>query len=576
MAGGYISLSFGTATSSGTNNNTYNVPVTLYYYGNGISYNNDSCDYYIWKDGTTDWKTQKGTSSFGTSTSAQTLGTITLKFTKGISAQTVTIKGEFDTNVSLGNLTTTKDLTIPAGNYTWHVKYNTNGGTTVSTQDVTTGATFTVGNGTTPSKTGYSFDSNNSWIDPTGARWPHGNTYTWKYTNGVWGINNNTLTLKANWTPITYSITFHSNPPTENDTDVTIQQTGFVYDSPKQLNANTWSFTGYNFKGWNRNSDDSGQSYGNLESVKNLTTTYNGPVHLYAIWIPEQTNTTLNKAEIRRIISPTKTSESLSGEAIQLIIDWTRGKTATTVHNVTYQLEGDIIQNETPLTTGSETQGVKNIIQTQAFGVGGTVTLTIRDYGTQTIESGTTPLKTITKELQIPTGGYPVHINSEGTAIQFFGLASSSDNGVYSPSMTPDEINNFLQNLNQNFRGSVDWIVEQGASGMWIYRKWASGIAECWGRYTASNISISAAWGTEKNAYSTSLGSLTYPFTFIDTPISQITDATSSGRGWFIRNSDNESNSSTGTIYIIAPTQYTGTNAISTVTINIYAIGRWQ
>ena len=27
-----------------------------------------------------------------------------------------------------------------------------------------------------------------------------------------------------------------------------------------------------------------------------------------------------------------------------------------------------------------------------------------------------------------------------------------------------------------------DYIVEQGTSGIWTYRKWASGIAECWGR----------------------------------------------------------------------------------------------
>lgn len=574
MAG--LSLSFGTATSSG---NTYSIPISLYLTGNGVSWNGDQCPLWIWEGSwsTSDPNDYESSSSFTKSTSAQLLGSTTMSFTKGTSARDVTIYGQFNTDTTdFGNLVTNKTLTIPAGSYTNYVKYNTDGGSTVSTQTVTTNSSFKVGNNTTPTKTGYIFDSAHSWVDPTNALWPHGNTYTWKYSNGVWGITNNTLTLKAKWTPITYSITFHSNPPTENGTDATTQQTGFVYDSPKQLNANTWSFTGYNFKGWNKNSDDSGQSYGNLESVKNLTTTSNGIVHLYAIWVPEQTNTTLNKAEIRRVISTTNTTESLSGEAIQLIIDWTRGKTATTLHNVTYQLEGDIVQSETSLTTGSETQGVKNIIQARAFGVGGTVTLTIRDYGTQTIESGVTPLKTITKELQIPTGGYPVHINSEGTAIQFFGLASGSDRGVYSPSMTPDEINNFLQNLNQNFRGSVDWIVEQGANGMWIYRKWASGIAECWGRYAASNVSISASWGTEKNAYSASLGSLDYPFTFIDTPVSQITDASSSGRGWLIRNSDSESSSSTGTIYIIAPTQYTGANAIPTVIINIYAIGRWQ
>ena len=32
--------------------------------------------------------------------------------------------------------------------------------------------------------------------------------------------------------------------------------------------------------------------------------------------------------------------------------------------------------------------------------------------------------------------------------------------------------------------GLADFIVEQGTSGIWTYRKWNSGIAECWGTYT--------------------------------------------------------------------------------------------
>lgn len=146
------------------------------------------------------------------------------------------------------------------------------------------------------------------------------------------------------------------------------------------------------------------------------------------------------------------------------------------------------------------------------------------------------------------------------------------------PSMSTEEVNDFIDDLNRDFRGSVDWIVEQGNSDIWTYRKWNSGIAECWGRYTVSNVEVTAAWtASEKNAYSASLGSLTYPFEFVETPMSQITDATINGRGWLIRNSYNESATSTGTIYVITPTnQYTGSNAIAVIVINVYAIGRWK
>lgn len=30
----------------------------------------------------------------------------------------------------------------------------------------------------------------------------------------------------------------------------------------------------------------------------------------------------------------------------------------------------------------------------------------------------------------------------------------------------------------------ADYIVEQGTDGIWTYRKWNSGIAECWGKWT--------------------------------------------------------------------------------------------
>ena len=32
----------------------------------------------------------------------------------------------------------------------------------------------------------------------------------------------------------------------------------------------------------------------------------------------------------------------------------------------------------------------------------------------------------------------------------------------------------------------VDYIVEQGTNGIWTYRKWNSGIAECWGALNGS------------------------------------------------------------------------------------------
>lgn len=63
------------------------------------------------------------------------------------------------------------------------------------------------------------------------------------------------------------------------------------------------------------------------------------------------------------------------------------------------------------------------------------------------------------------------------------------------PSMTETELNTFLDSLNRSFRGSVDWIVEEGTDGIWTYRKWDSGIAECWGNKTGST-TFTRTWGS--------------------------------------------------------------------------------
>lgn len=49
------------------------------------------------------------------------------------------------------------------------------------------------------------------------------------------------------------------------------------------------------------------------------------------------------------------------------------------------------------------------------------------------------------------------------------------------------------------FKG-VDYIIEQGTSGDWTYRKWASGIAECWGVHPTSfncKTNIGNCWFTD-------------------------------------------------------------------------------
>jgi hypothetical protein len=62
----------------------------------------------------------------------------------------------------------------------------------------------------------------------------------------------------------------------------------------------------------------------------------------------------------------------------------------------------------------------------------------------------------------------------------------------------------------------ADYVTEQGTSGIWTYRKWNSGIAECWGVYKATGVSLVASHYSGFY-YSASI-SVALPFTFASAP----------------------------------------------------------
>ena len=61
-----------------------------------------------------------------------------------------------------------------------------------------------------------------------------------------------------------------------------------------------------------------------------------------------------------------------------------------------------------------------------------------------------------------------------------------------------------------------DYVVDQGTSGIWTYRKWNSGVAECWGVHTMTS-ACTLVWGSLY--YSNTLAPrINYPFTFKSRP----------------------------------------------------------
>ena len=75
----------------------------------------------------------------------------------------------------------------------------------------------------------------------------------------------------------------------------------------------------------------------------------------------------------------------------------------------------------------------------------------------------------------------------------------------------------------------ADYVVEQGTRGMWTYRKWNSGNAECWGSKTIT-VNVTEPWGPLFISGGIAATNVTFPFTFVEVPTVNVNlSGTSSG-----------------------------------------------
>ena len=116
---------------------------------------------------------------------------------------------------------------------------------------------------------------------------------------------------------------------------------------------------------------------------------------------------------------------------------------------------------------------------------------------------------------------------------------------------------------------SVDYIVEQGTSGIWTYRKWNSGISECWGTQTMT-MALTGGWGGLVDGYGVK-GGLQYPDgLFVENPAFFL-GTNSSGGGFSFEQWGDGSATKTPNITGVRPNVST-----FTATICLRAIGRWK
>lgn len=111
----------------------------------------------------------------------------------------------------------------------------------------------------------------------------------------------------------------------------------------------------------------------------------------------------------------------------------------------------------------------------------------------------------------------------------------------------------------------ADYVVEQGTSGIWNYRKWNSGIAECW---THSAITVRGThWADVLGGYGYSI-LLNFPQNLFTNVMAVIANgSTGTGTGFALATSSNKNNV---TVIVV------GNQEDNQLTIQVEAKGYWK
>lgn len=124
--------------------------------------------------------------------------------------------------------------------------------------------------------------------------------------------------------------------------------------------------------------------------------------------------------------------------------------------------------------------------------------------------------------------------------------------------------------------GSVPTIVAQGTAGIWTYRTWSDGTAECWGKKDFT-VNVTSQWGSMYTSGAISGSNVSFPFgLFAETPIVNASLLVRSAGGILMAPGGAGSNianmDQTGVYEIARGTSLSN----AAYTINYQVIGRWK
>ena len=143
-------------------------------------------------------------------------------------------------------------------------------------------------------------------------------------------------------------------------------------------------------------------------------------------------------------------------------------------------------------------------------------------------------------------------------------LTEDVDYGKELPATAPTGTLFFVEDTEEN--AVADFVVEQGEKDGWTYRKWKSGIFECWMRKK----SVEFTYGTNQSGLYWGYCVVFFPFAFSDEPV--VTYSAYATNGYdFCGKAQVEKDKAT--VHIGSLIDLT---AVETVQINAQVVGRWK
>lgn len=554
------------APASGTNileSHQYDVTVNFQIGFNYGGKNGYGASYSITCDG----QTQNGTATFsvpsanGQGMKWANIGTKTFRVTldKSGQAKTISISAGINTGVSPSYVSASTTYTLDAVTWEWSVNYNANGGYGDTYVDYVTYKSSYTTRANWFNRTGYTFTGWNEASNGSGTSWTKyiNQPWTWTYTKSI--------TLFAQWKINTYTVSYNANggsgaPGSQTKT----------FGQALTLSGTKPTRPNYTFKGWSTN-----KSAVSAEYTAGGSYYTDSSVTLYAVWELTYWSPKINNISLARCNSD-GTMNSY-GTYVKVVFNWECcqiiGSNPIGSITVGYATIGSTTFTNTAVTASGNKGTSSVVIGDNKLSVDNqyNIQITIIDSKKGTSAS-TYPLSAAAFTIDFKSGG-------KGVAI---GKPADTDN-LFDVKWATRIRDTLTVNKNATVGGLTignnpvnDYVIAQGRSGIWTYRKWNSGFAECW--CTASNkVATDTKWGNVYY-YQALQGGYALPFTFIQTGDFQddpqgFVDIQTPGGNYSFQIANRCTTTAAPKGYVMCPVQQT--SGIETY-FTFYIRGRWK